>query len=118
MIPETRALVVRFYREMVRPDLARLVVTLVLMALVAGVTGLYPLAIDYAFELLSERDPRAAWLLPPLVVGLTALKGGALYAQVLSLNIFLQRVGVRMRNALFAHLMRADLARLDRKSVV
>jgi len=114
MIPETRALVVRFFREMVRPDLARLVVTLVLMALVAGVTGLYPLAIDYAFELLSERDPRAAWLLPPLVVGLTALKGGALYAQVLSLNIFLQRVGVRMRNALFAHLMRADLARLMR----
>lgn len=114
MIPETRALVVRFSREMVRPDLARLVVTLVLMAIVAGLTGLYPLAIDYAFELLAERDPRAAWVLPPLVAGLTALKGGALYAQILSLNVFLQRVGVRMRNAMFAHLMEADLARLTR----
>ena len=114
MLAETRALVVRFFREMVRPDLARLVLTLVLMALVAGVTGLYPLAIDYAFELLAARDPRAAWLLPPLVIGLTALKGGALYAQVLSLNIFLQRVGVRLRNAMFAHLMQADLARLMR----
>jgi subfamily B ATP-binding cassette protein MsbA len=114
MLPETRALVLRFFREMVRPDLARLVVTLVLMAVVAGVTGLYPLAIDYAFELLAERDPRAAWLLPPLVVGLTALKGGALYAQMISLNTFLQRIGVRFRNALFAHLMRADLSRLMR----
>jgi len=114
MVPETRALVVRFFREMVRPDLVRLAVTLVLMAVVAGLTGLYPLAIDYAFELLAERDPRAAWLLPPLVIGLTFAKGGALYAQVISLNIFLQRVGVRLRNALFGHLMNADLARVMR----
>ena len=114
MTKQTRALVARFFRGMVRPDLVRLAVTLVLMAVVAGLTGLYPLAIDYAFELLADRDPRAAWLLPPLVIGLTFAKGAALYAQVISLNIFLQRVGVRLRNALFAHLMNADLARLVR----
>ncbi len=96
---------------MVRPYLGRLVLTLALMAVVSGITGLYPLAIDRAFEMLAERDPRAAWLLPPLVVGLTAAKGLALYAQTLALNDLVRRLGVRLQRALFDHLMRADVAR-------
>lgn len=105
----------RFAGDMVRPFWRRLALVLVLMAVVSAVTGLYPLVIDFAFELLADRDPRAVWLLPPLVVGLTALKGGALYAQTVALQALLQRVGVRVQQRLFTHLMAADLARLQRE---
>jgi len=113
---ETRALVRRFAAEMVRPFVKLLVLALVLMAIVAAITGAYPLAIDFAFELLSERDPRAAWLLPPIVIALTAAKGTALYFQTITLQRLLQRVGVRMQQTMFRHLMAADLARLMREA--
>jgi subfamily B ATP-binding cassette protein MsbA len=117
LLEESRLLIRRFAGDMVWPFRGRLAVALALMALVSAVTGLYPLVIDFAFELLADRDPRAFWLLPPLVIGLTTLKGGALYAQTVALQAFLQRVGVRVQAQLFAHLMAADFARLHRDPV-
>ena len=82
------------------------------MLLVAAATGAYPLVIDFAFDLLTARDPRIVWLLPPIVLAVTAVKGVTLFWQVAVTNDLVLRVAARLQKRMYAHLLAADVARV------
>src|SRR5271157_3221508 len=54
----TRSLLVRLWREHVRHHRGRLLAVLVLTLLMAGTTAIYPVVIDRAFSMFTQRDPR------------------------------------------------------------
>ncbi|TVQ33217.1 MAG: ABC transporter ATP-binding protein [Geminicoccaceae bacterium] len=108
----SRALIGRFYRDWVREHWRRLVLAVALMLVVALTTGAYPLVIDYAFTLLTERDPRIVWLLPPLVLAVTAIKGAALYLQITVTQNVVRQVVAALQKRMYRTLMGADVARV------
>jgi ATP-binding cassette, subfamily B, bacterial MsbA len=92
------------------------VLVLVLTALMAGTTALYPVAIDHAFEMFADRDRRILYQIPALVVAITSIKAAAQYFQ----NVQVQQIVLlairELQGRMFAHLAHADLARLEREA--
>ncbi len=89
-----------------------LVLVFILMAVVAGVTGLYPLVIDWTFDLFTARDPRVIWLVPILAVAVTMVKGIATYGQNVMTERLVQRTTADMQKRMFAHLLAADFGQV------
>lgn len=110
----TQRLVARLWRDWVKPYTPKLLVAMVFMALVAGATGLYPVLIKYAYSLFEARDLKIVYLLPPLILIVVGIKGGALYVQTVIMSSVVLRVITDLQKAMFAHLTHADLARLAR----
>ncbi len=111
----TWPLVKRLWHDWVRVHWRRITASLVLMAVIAGATGAYPLVIDYAYDLFEARDPAIVTAILPLVVLVTLVKGGATYAQTVLVGAIVFRVIANIQKAMFAHLTAADLARLGRE---
>ncbi|NNM71677.1 ATP-binding cassette domain-containing protein [Enterovirga aerilata] len=132
---DTRALVLRLWREWLGPHRGTLALILALTVVIACTTGLYPILIKAAFEAFTNRsgtgapikinlivrrfvlDRESAILLAPVfVVVVTTIKGFALYATTVLTNRVVTRVEADMQSALYAHLIDADLAQLGRES--
>ena len=78
----TRALLGRLWREHVRHYKPRLLLVLVLTLLMAGTTALYPVVIDHAFDMFTDRDRRILYQIPVLVVaGHRGEGGGAVFPE-------------------------------------
>ena len=112
----TRTLLRRLWREHLRHHRAKLIGVLLLTAVMAGLTALYPVVIDRAFAMFAGKDRRILYQVPALVVAVTAAKAVAQYLQ----NVLVQQmvlVTVReLQDRMFAHLCQADLARIERES--
>ena len=110
------SLLLRLWREHVRNYRGRLLVVLVLTALMAGTTALYPVVIDHAFSMFTGRDQRILYQVPILVLVVTSVKAAAQYFQ----NVLVQQVvllSIRdLQGRMFGHLVRADLTRLEREA--
>ena len=82
----------------------------------AGITALYPVVIERAFDMFTSKDPRILYQIPALVVVVTAIKAAAQYFQ----NVLVQRLVLlvirELQDRMFAHLVHADLARLEREA--
>lgn len=89
-----------------------IVLVFVLMAIVAGVTGLYPLVIDWTFDLFTARDPRVVWLVPVLAVAVTVVKGIATYGQNVMTERLVQRTAADLQKRMFSHLLAADFGQV------
>ena len=106
----------RLWREEVRHHRGMLGLIIGLTALVAGLTALYPLVIQRAFDMFSTKDARILYQIPVIVVIVTSTKAIVQYIR----NVLVQTVVLRIINGLqermFAHLTRADLARVEREA--
>ena len=111
----TWPLVKRLWHDWVRPHWRRIIVSLALMAVIAGATGAYPLVIDYAYTLFEARDPAIVTAILPLVLLVTMVKGGATYTQTVLVGSIVFRIIANIQKGMFAHLTGADLARLGRE---
>ena len=98
-----------------------------LMVCVAATTALYPLIIKWIFHLYDQRaqasmdvlgvqlrPEQVVWLIPPVVVGVTLIKGVSLYLQTLQTSGIVFGIIRDLQSAMFRHLVGADLARLTR----
>src|SRR5918997_5342029 len=112
----TAPLIRRLWREWMRPHAPTLALVLVVITVVAGATGLYPVLIKLAFEAFTTRDERAIMLAPLFVIAVTAAKGFALYGLTVLTNKIVTRIEADMQAALYGHLIDADLAQLGRES--
>ncbi len=110
----SRRLVARLWSDWMRPYLPRIIAAALLMAVVAGVTGLYPLLIEQAIDRLEAKDRSALFVLPLAIVAVTFAKGCASYGQSVISQSVAFGVIADLQKAMFAHLMRADLAALQR----
>ncbi len=106
----------RLWREHLHRHRGRLIVVLVLTAIMAGLTGLYPVVIDRAFSMFAARDRRILYQVPALVVLITAAKAAATYGQTVLTQSLVLRTIRELQVRMFAHLTEADLARVERES--
>lgn len=112
----TRVLLGRLWREHIRHHKGRLLLILVLTGLMAGTTALYPVVIDHAFQMFTERDRRILYQIPALVVAITSIKAAAQYFQNVQVQQVVLLVIRELQGRMFAHLARADLAWLEREA--
>src|SRR5277367_5528087 len=77
----TRVLLGRLWHEHIRHHRGRLLLVLLLTGLMAGTTALYPVVIDHAFQMFTNRDQRILYQLPVLVIVVTTVKALAQYFQ-------------------------------------
>ncbi len=106
----------RLWREHISHHKPRLLLVLVLTLLMAGTTALYPVIIDHAFEMFTNRDQRILYQIPALVVAITSVKAAAQYFQSVQVQQVVLLVIRELQGRMFAHLARADLARLEREA--
>ncbi len=113
---DTLPLIRRLWRDWMRPHARALAAVLVLVGLVAGATGLYPVLIKAAFDAFAARDETAILYAPVFVIVVTAVKGFSLLALTILTNRVVTRIEADLQTALYAHLIDADLAQLERES--
>ena len=89
----------------------------VLMLVVAGATALYPIAIDYTFQFLEEKDWSKIVLVPLLIVLLTLIKGGALYQQTVLINRIIQSIISEVQTKLYESFINFDLHYINTERV-
>ena len=112
----TRALLVRLWREHVRHHRGQILLVLLLTALVAGLTALYPVVINRAFTLFALKDQRILYQIPALVIAITAAKAVAQYGQAVLVQRVVLLVIREVQGRLFKHLSHADLAQIERQA--
>src|SRR5437763_10692542 len=112
----TRALLARLWREDVRHHRGRLLLVLALTAIMAGTPALYPVLIDHAFSLFAAKDARILYQIPALVIVVTTVKAAAQYFQNVEVQHVVLLVIRALQGRLFAHLVRSDLAQVEREA--
>lgn len=113
---DTLPLIGRLWREWMRPHARTLSLVLLLVALVSGATGLYPVLIKAAFDAFDAKDTQAILLAPLFVIAVTSVKGFSLLALTILTNKVVTRIEADMQTALYGHLIEADLAQIGRES--
>lgn len=113
---QSSALAARLWRTQARPLWRQLALVLLITAVAAGTTGLYPLLINHAYDAFTSRDGAAIVYLPFAVVAVTVIKSLALYGQVALTNRVATRIETELQIELYDHLIAADLARLSRET--
>lgn len=114
--PASLSLLRRLGREYLAPHWRGILLALGCAAATAGLTSLYPIAIQQGFDRFGTADPAALWLVPIAVVLLTSAKAAAQYAQAAAIQHVVLRVVEALQNRLFAALTRADLALVAREA--
>ncbi|GEO16218.1 ABC transporter permease [Microvirga aerophila] len=113
---DTTPLIRRLWRDWMRPHARALALVLVLVVLVSGATGLYPVLIKAAFDAFSAKDQTAIYLGPIFVIAVTSVKGFSLLALTILTNRVVTKIEADMQTALYGHLIDADLAQIGRES--
>lgn len=112
----TLALLRRLWHEQIRRQWGLVGLVIAATLLMSGATALYPVVIEHAFSLFAAKDARILYQVPALVLVLTTLKALAQYWQ----NVAVQKVVLQtirgLQGGMFRHLVRADLARLEREA--
>jgi ATP-binding cassette, subfamily B, bacterial MsbA len=108
--PTARSLLSRLWREELSQHRGRIVVALVCTLALSGITALYPIVIQQAFDRFSRNDPGVVWFLPPLIIAVTSARAAAMYGQSLAVQGTVLRVVEGLQGKLFAAVTRADLA--------
>ncbi|AWM88739.1 ABC transporter ATP-binding protein [Microvirga sp. 17 mud 1-3] len=113
---DTLPLIRRLWRDWMRPHAKTLALVLVLVALVSGATGLYPVLIKAAFDAFAARDATAILLAPLFVIAVTSVKGFSLLALTVLTNRVVTKIEADMQTALYGHMIDADIAQIGRES--
>jgi subfamily B ATP-binding cassette protein MsbA len=109
-------MLLRLWREHVRPQRGRLIAILLLTAATAAAQAIYPVVIDRAIEMFERRDSRILYQVPALVVIVTTIKALAQYGQTVLIQKAVLLVVRGLQGRMFAHLVRADLSRVEREA--
>lgn len=113
----TRYLVGRLLREYIRPYIKRLLLAIFFMIVVAGTTGLLAWMVKPAMDEIFVKANAPALIYITLgVIAITLVKSLAMYTQDVLMGYVGQRIVTDMQLALYAHLLRADLALLNQHS--
>ncbi|MDT7951334.1 MAG: ABC transporter ATP-binding protein [Acetobacteraceae bacterium] len=111
----TRRLMGRLWREQLRFHRGKLFYILILTALTAGLTGLYPVVIDRAISMFVARDARILYQVPIIVVIVTVSKAAAQYFQTVAVQQLVLQTIRDLQERMFVHLARADLVQVERE---
>ncbi len=93
-----------------RAHLAQLSLAGALMLVTAVTAAVYPILIEKSIDFLEQRDIEGFFWMPVAIVAVAVLRGLIAYAQAVVSQSVALRIINRMQKAMFAHLMRADIA--------
>ncbi len=110
------ALLRRLWRGYVASHRAGIALALLCTLAVAGMTALYPVVIQQAFDRFTSGQHDGLWLVPVVVVVVTALKAAAQFGQAVAIQAVVLRVIEALQSDLFRALTRADLAVVAREA--
>ncbi|HXF52960.1 MAG TPA: ABC transporter ATP-binding protein [Hyphomicrobiaceae bacterium] len=111
-----RGLLRRFLGEWVWPRRKALALALGLTALLAAVSGAYPLIIKASFDSLLAGQAGAVPLVLGAIVLVSALRSLLLYLQTVATNRIVMRMATDIQKRAFAHLINADYEQLTRET--
>jgi len=111
-----RAMLVRLWRDYVLRYRALLGVAAVLTVLLAAAQAAYPLVIQHAIAMFNGRDRRILYQVPVLVLVVTSFRAIVWYAQAVLVQDIAMRVIRDLQVEMFSHLVRGDLARIEREA--
>jgi len=112
------ALLKRFWRDWLAPHWREISVSLVLMAFVAATTGVYPELVREAINAFGTVKPAFGTVAFVMfeIVGITSLRALFLYLQAVATNRTVNRIGLDLQKAGYAHLLAADFERIGRET--
>ncbi len=105
----------RAWRDWLRPHRRRLALNIGLIAAFAASNALYPEIIRRSVDALQAGNVGVISVIAPIIVLVTALKGGLLYGHRVLTNAVMAQVEADVQTRLFRHLVDADLAWLSRE---
>jgi len=105
-----RYLVARLWRDWMRAQLPLIALAGLLLLAIAGASAAFPKAIAMAVDFLRQGDREGFFAMPLAIVALALIRGLASYAQVVVSQSLALRVINQLQKAMFAHLLRADIA--------
>ena len=111
-----RTMLVRLWRDYVLRYRALLAVAAVLTVLLAAAQAAYPLVIQHAIAMFNGRDRRILYQVPVLVLVVTSFRAIVWYAQAVLVQDIAMRVIRDLQVEMFSHLVRGDLARIEREA--
>ncbi|NKB48197.1 MAG: ATP-binding cassette domain-containing protein [Alphaproteobacteria bacterium] len=106
----TRYLVARLWRDWMRAHLAQVALAVVLMLAVGSSAAAVPKLIELSVGFIEQRDTQRFFWMPFIIVAVAVFRGLVSYAQTVVSQSLALRIINRMQKAMFAHLMRADIA--------
>lgn len=113
----TPYLIKRIARENVFPHWRTFLISVSLMLVIAGTTALNAWLIKPALDsVFVDKNVSALWIIPLVVLLVTAVKGFATYFQLLTMNVLSLRITSDMRIKLYEHYIRSDIIKLHSKS--
>lgn len=113
---DTLPVIMRLWREWIRPHRAALGLILALVMIIAITTSLYPLLVKMALDAFTAKDQQVILIAPVFIIGVTALKGFSLLAQTVLTNRVVSQIEADMQVKLYSHLIDGDLAQIGRES--
>ncbi|MGH1418778.1 MAG: ABC transporter ATP-binding protein [Hyphomicrobiaceae bacterium] len=115
--PDTRALLARFFKDWVWPRRAHIAIALCYTAVLAAVSGCYPIIIKYSFDILlkqtADSDPIVLWYVLAAIIAATALRSLFLYLQTVATQRIVLRMTTDLRQRVFTHLVNSDFAQMS-----
>ncbi|NPC67627.1 ABC transporter ATP-binding protein [Komagataeibacter sp. AV436] len=116
-VPDAQASSRRLMRRLWRDELARhklrIMAVMVLTALMAIFSALYPLVIQRALDMFADHDPRILYQVPILVVVITVAKAISQYGQSIAVQSLVLLVIRGLQGRMFHHLVNADISRIE-----
>ncbi len=112
---KTVALLRRFLRDWVVPHRSLLISTLVLSALLAAVTPLYPYIVRLSFDTLMGGQTEWLNAILAAIVAAPLVRAVLLYLQTVATNRLVTRITTDIQQRSFRHLVGADYERLTRE---
>ncbi len=107
----TKALVARLFRGYIGKHWRKLTVAMIAMAIIAATTAAYARIMQPLTDLVFvDRNATGMIVVPLAFLAIAVVKAIATYIQTYLLGVFGQRIIADIQNALFAHIIRADIA--------
>src|SRR6516225_5653190 len=83
----------RLWTDHIRAYWLQLMAAFLLISVLAGTTGAYPLIIKYSYDMLSKGDTSFLWLIMAAIVAVTSAKGLIDYLQ----SVLTNRISINLR---------------------
>ncbi|HRK23323.1 MAG TPA: ABC transporter ATP-binding protein [Beijerinckiaceae bacterium] len=112
LIPAVR----RLWQGWVRPHGGTILIIWLTVLVIAAMSSMYPYIIKRAFDAFDAKDEAFLKLTPVLVIMVTAMRGFAMFAQLILTNRVVSKVEADLQTSLFHSLIDADVAQLSRET--
>ncbi|MFQ3361268.1 MAG: ABC transporter ATP-binding protein [Alphaproteobacteria bacterium] len=111
----TKTLVNRLWIEWVKVHLKLIIAATILMVIVAITTSLYPLLINWTYNLFEEKNDNLLYLIPISILFVSGLKGFSYYGQTILVNSIALKITASLQKAMFSKLLNSEINNLEKQ---